>query len=66
LSFQLQFPSGEDEALEHQARVMTQHGAAVSRRFALAITGRDPEDPRRYQPTRRARRKPQSPSRKRS
>lgn len=63
LSFQLQFPGGEAEALEHQAQAIAQRGASVSRRFALAITGRDPKDPRRYQPTRRARRKPQSPSR---
>jgi hypothetical protein len=62
LSFQLQFPGGEDEALEHQAQMVRQRGAAVSRRFALQLTGRDPEDPRRYPPIRRGRKKPQSSS----
>jgi hypothetical protein len=65
LSSQLQFPGGEAEALEHQVQATMQHGFSVSRRFALEITGRDPEHPRRYQPI-RAHRKPRPASRERS
>lgn len=63
LSFQLEFPGGEKEALEHQTAVMMQRGFSVSRSFALEMTGRDPQDPRRNPPRSRIRKKPGPPPR---
>lgn len=63
INFQLFYPGGKDQAWDEWAEDVAQHGAYVSREFALLLAGKEIVNPHLPLPSPPKRKKPQSASR---